>query len=79
MMAIDMTAQFGWFPIGLSGLLILSAAAIGVLVWLDQRNALRVPIDVRKPATITAIVGRSPSVPATADQTPSVTSLPEAA
>ena len=79
MMAIDMTAQFGWFLTGLNGLLILSAAAIGALIWFDYRRALRVPIDVRRPATITAIASRSPSVPATADQTPSVTSLPEAA
>jgi hypothetical protein len=79
MMAIDMTVQFGWFPTALNGLLMLSAAAIGAHVWVSHRRALRVPIDVRFPATVSAIAAGSPSVPATADQTPSVTSLPEAA
>jgi predicted thioesterase len=79
MTAIDLTVQFGWLPTALNALLMISAAAIGAHVWVSHRRAHRVPIDVRIPATITAIVGRSPSVPATTDQTPSVTSLPEAA
>lgn len=79
MTAIDLTAQFGWFPTALNALLLLAAAAIGAHVWAARRHAPRVPIDVRVPATVSAIVGRSPSVPAMAGQTPGGTSLPEAA
>ena len=41
MMAIDMTAQFGSLPLFLNGLLMISAAAIGVLAWLNHRDELR--------------------------------------
>ena len=79
MTAIDLTAPFGWFPTAMNALLLLSAAAIGASVWTSRRRAPRVPIDVRVPATVSAIVDRSPSVPATAGQAPSDASFPEAA
>ena len=79
MTAIDLTAPFGWFPTAMNALLLLSAAAIGASVWTSRRRASRVPLDVRVPATVSAIVDRSPSVPATAGQAPSDTSFPEAA
>ena len=75
-----MTAQFGWLPTAMNTLLMISAAAIGAHVWASHRSARQVPIDVtRTPATVTAIVGGSPSAPATAEPAPSVTSVPEAA
>ena len=79
MTGIDMTAQLGWLPTAMNALLILSATAIAADVWSSRRRALRAPINVRTPATVTAIVVGSHSAPATAEPAPSVTSLPEAA
>jgi hypothetical protein len=79
MTGIDMTAQFGWLPTAMNALLMLSATAIAADVWSSRRRALRASINVRTPATVTAIVVGSHSASATADPAPSVTSLPEAA
>lgn len=80
MTAIDVTAQLAWFPVALNTLLLLAALAIATDVWASRRRARRVsPIGAHVPTTVTAIVGNSPSVPASAGQTPSDTSLPEAA
>jgi hypothetical protein len=80
MLAIDMTAQFGWLPTAMNTLLMISAAAIGAHVWANHRSARQVPIGItRTSATVTAIAFGSHSAPATAEPAPSVTSLPEAA
>ena len=76
MMFIDMTAQLGSVLAALDVVLVFAAAAIAVSAWHNQRASITsaAPNESR-----TAVVGFSNSVPASASDTPSDTSISEAA
>jgi hypothetical protein len=77
MMAIDMTAQLGSILTALEFALLISTAA---LVGAALRNLMHPAAAAgRRTASDMATVGASPSVPERSGETPSDTSVPEAA
>jgi hypothetical protein len=77
MMAIDMTAQLGWLMTVLNALLVVTGAAIAARMWIGRSAVSR--HDVRTASTM-AVVGSSSSAPSSREEeTPSDTSVPEAA
>jgi len=77
MMFIDMTAELGSLLTALDVALVLAAVAIAVSARNSQRASLT--SSAARTTTETAIVGFSNSVPASAVDMPSDTSVPEAA
>lgn len=73
-MIIDMTAELSWLIPALLTCLALSAAAVAASAW-RSADPTRFVLQDRE----MAIVGGSPSVPATAEVAPSDTSVSEAA